>query len=204
MFSAALHGFILAFGLIIPLGVQNIFVFNQGVLHKSLRPILPVVVIAAICDSLLIILAVTGVSLLVLGIPWVKNLLLGGGTLFLVYMGWVTWSNTPNTTQKEEEVLYAPRKQIAFALSVSLLNPHAIIDTIGVLGTSSLKYVGNEKIAFALACIVISWTWFFGLGLAGTVTGRVDNNGKFIFLLNKGSALIILGVAFYLGQAFFK
>lgn len=30
MTEAIVHGMILAFGLILPLGVQNIFVFNQG------------------------------------------------------------------------------------------------------------------------------------------------------------------------------
>ena len=30
MSEAIIHGIILAFGLIIPLGVQNVFVFNQG------------------------------------------------------------------------------------------------------------------------------------------------------------------------------
>src|SRR5690625_4107051 len=33
--EALVHGIILAFGLIIPLGVQNIFIFNQGATHKS-------------------------------------------------------------------------------------------------------------------------------------------------------------------------
>ncbi|GGA41924.1 hypothetical protein GCM10007416_13560 [Kroppenstedtia guangzhouensis] len=27
---AFMHGFLLAFGLILPLGVQNVFIFNQG------------------------------------------------------------------------------------------------------------------------------------------------------------------------------
>lgn len=34
MLKAFIYGLILAFGLIIPLGVQNIFVFNQGASQK--------------------------------------------------------------------------------------------------------------------------------------------------------------------------
>ncbi|AKP77163.1 arginine exporter protein [Priestia megaterium Q3] len=30
MFTVVIHALLLAFGLILPLGVQNVFVFNQG------------------------------------------------------------------------------------------------------------------------------------------------------------------------------
>ncbi len=36
MSEAIIHGIILAFGLIIPLGVQNVFVFNQGALVNQI------------------------------------------------------------------------------------------------------------------------------------------------------------------------
>mgnify|MGYP001218790420 FL=1 len=49
-----LHGIILAFGLILPLGVQNIFVFNQGATHKKFTNALPVIITAGICDTILI------------------------------------------------------------------------------------------------------------------------------------------------------
>ena len=41
--EAILHGIILAFGLIVPLGVQNVFVFNQGALQPTFMRALPVV-----------------------------------------------------------------------------------------------------------------------------------------------------------------
>ena len=46
MTEAILHGIILAFGLIIPLGVQNVFVFNQGALQPKFSRALPVVITA--------------------------------------------------------------------------------------------------------------------------------------------------------------
>ena len=68
MTEAILHGIILAFGLIIPLGVQNVFVFNQGALQPTFMRALPVVITAGICDTILIVAAVSGVSLLVLDV----------------------------------------------------------------------------------------------------------------------------------------
>ncbi|MGG3891215.1 LysE/ArgO family amino acid transporter [Metabacillus fastidiosus] len=197
MISAVIHGFILAFGLILPLGVQNVFIFNQGATQRKFSRTLPVVITASICDTILITLAVLGVSVIVLGVYWIKIVLLTGGIIFLVYMGYTTWKSKPATTSSGEKALI-PKKQIVFAASVSLLNPHAIIDTIGVIGTSSISYSDTEKIGFTLACIITSWIWFFSLSLAGRQVGRLDNSGRFIIVLNKVSALIMWGTAIYL------
>ena len=72
------------------------------------------------------------------------------------------------------------------------------MDTIGVIGTSSISYLGIEKIGFTLACIVTSWIWFFSLALVGRQVGRLNNAGGFIAILNKVSSLIMWGTAIYL------
>lgn len=195
--SSVIHGVILALGLILPLGVQNVFVFNQGATQSTFKKTLPVIITAAICDTLLISLAVLGVSVIVLGVYWIKLILLTIGVIFLLYMGYVTWKSKPGTYSSDEKAL-APKKQVAFAASVSLLNPHAIMDTIGVIGTSSISYTGTEKLAFTLACITMSWIWFFSLALVGRQVGRLNNSGGFIAILNKVSALIMWGTAIYL------
>ena len=85
-----------------------------------------------------------------------------------------------------------------FAASVSLLNPHAILDTIGVIGTNALSYSGEERFVFTLTTIIISWCWFLGLALAGRMLGKMDTGGKFIGILNKISAFVVWGVAVYM------
>ena len=77
------HGFILALGLILPLGVQNVFVFSQGACQPKLSRTLPVVLTAGVCDTLLILVAVLGVSVAVLNFLWLKLLLLRAGVVFL-------------------------------------------------------------------------------------------------------------------------
>jgi L-lysine exporter family protein LysE/ArgO len=175
MISAMIHGLILAFGLILPLGVQNVFVFNQGAVQPKFTRALPVVLTASICDTLLISLAVLGVSVVVLGQAWIKLSLLGVGIIFIIYMGYVTWKMKPAHNSETVELI-ATKKQIVFAASVSLLNPHAILDTIGVIGTSSLTYTGSEKLAFTLSCIAVSWLWFFSLALIGRQAGKLDKS----------------------------
>jgi L-lysine exporter family protein LysE/ArgO len=197
MVGAMIHGFILALGLILPLGVQNVFVLNQGATQPRWVLSLPVVLTASLCDTFLILMAVFGISAVVLGSSWIKVTLISVGILFLLYMGYVTWKSRPKEGSHEVKNLTAG-KQIAFAASVSLLNPHAIMDTIGVIGTSSLSYTGMEKAAFAVVCIFVSWLWFLGLSIVGRLVGKIDQTGKFIVMLNKISAIIMWGTAIYL------
>ena len=51
MISVLLHGFILALGLILPLGVQNVFVFNQGAVQSRFVKALPAIITASLCDT---------------------------------------------------------------------------------------------------------------------------------------------------------
>lgn len=213
MLTAAIHGFLLAIPLIVPLGAQNVFVFNQGALQSKFIRTMPVVITAGLSDTLLISLAVMGVSVVVLSVFWLKSLLLTVGILFLLFMGWSTWRSKPNIGQGgvaqgeagENEVnqAFSAKKQVLFAASVSLLNPHAIMDTVGVIGTSSLKYEGLDKLAFTLACISVSWFWFFTLAIAGRFMGTLDKTGRIMLIVNKVSALVMWGAAVYIGMALF-
>ena len=198
MGNVIIHAVFLAFGLILPLGVQNIFVFQQGAYNRSFLRALPVVITAACCDTLLIVLAVSGVSVLVLGDAWLTTGLMLVGAAFLLYMGAMTWKSKPQPVRETGERA-SVRKQILFAISVSLLNPHAILDTIGVIGTSSLAYAGQERIAFTAACDSVSWLWFAFLALKGKWVGSLDSaDSRLMTIINKCSAVLIWGVALLL------
>ncbi|KRG09210.1 LysE/ArgO family amino acid transporter [Staphylococcus sp. NAM3COL9] len=193
MFQPLAHGFLLALGLILPLGAQNVFVFNQGANHKSIYKALPVIITAGLCDTLLIVLAVLGVSVILLTFPMLQISIYCIGLVFLIYMAWSLWK-----ARRDELKRYRPmtaNKQVGFAISVSLLNPHAIMDTIGVIGTSGAVYDGMDKVLFTISTVVISWVWFFFLAISGKMIGHIDKTGKYIMILNKVSAIIILIVA---------
>lgn len=197
MIQAIIHGLILALGLILPLGAQNVFVFNQGALQPKLTRALPVVITAGVCDTILIVAAVSGVSLLILTFEWLETIIMGIGILFLLYIGRSLW--TTNTMPAKLDVAqFSPKRQIIFAASVSLLNPHAILDTIGVIGSNALTYSGDERMAFTATTIIVSWCWFLGLALTGRLIGRLDTSGKFINSLNKVSAVVVWAVAVFM------
>lgn len=193
MLQPAVHGLLLALGLILPLGAQNVFVFNQGANHKSIYKSLPVIITAGLCDTLLILLAILGVSLILLSLPVLQITIYCIGIVFLSYMAWSLWTSHQYQLQTYKSM--TAKKQIGFALSVSLLNPHAIMDTIGVIGTSAAIYEGVEKVVFSIATVLVSWVWFFILAIVGKIIGYVDKTGKYILVLNKCSAIIIIIVA---------
>lgn len=196
--QALFHGIMLGFGLILPLGVQNIFIFNQGASQKKFSRALPAVLTASICDTILISLAITGVSVIFLSFEWLKIILFFVGFLFLSYMGWVMWKSSPGSDAHQQNSPLDTRRQIVFATSVSLLNPHAILDTIGVIGTSSLLYIDGEKWMFAIAVIGVSWFWFISLALVGRKIQKFDNSGTLFKRINQVSAVIIWFMALYI------
>lgn len=198
MITAIVHGIVLAFGLILPLGPQNTFVIAQGASQPSLLRALPAVVAAGLCDTLLIGVAVFGVSVAVLGVPWLRVALVVGGVVFLAIVGVLLWRNGGGADDGEGATgAFSARRQMAFAASVSLLNPHAILDTIGVIGPSALAYTGAERIAFAVACVAVSWAYFLGLALLGRMASGISGVKRW---LSRGSAVIMWGTALYLAS----
>ena len=195
MMPAFLTGYLLALGLILPLGPQNAFILSQGATQPRLVRALPAVVAAACCDTLLVMMAVLGVSVVVLAVPWVRIVLLVAGIGFLAVMGWLTWRAKVGDETDPEATAWPVRRQVTFAASVSLLNPHAILDTIGVIGTNSLSYAGQARAAFTAGVILNSWLFFFGLAVAGRLVGRWGGVRRW---LNRASAVIMWISAGYL------
>ncbi|WP_368909120.1 LysE/ArgO family amino acid transporter [Staphylococcus epidermidis] len=190
MLQPLIHGLLLALGLILPLGAQNVFVFNQGANQKKIIKALPVIITAGLCDTFLIVIAILGVSLILISMPTLQLFIYIIGFLFLMYMAWSLWTEKPSNIEEIEPM--PAKKQILFALSVSLLNPHAIMDTVGVIGTSASVYDGYDKVVFSLATISVSWIWFVFLAILGRITGKIDKSGKYIVILNKVSSVIVI------------
>lgn len=195
---AFVHGFCLALGLILPLGVQNLFVFQQGMAQPRLRGALPVIITAALCDTALIMLAVGGISVLFVKFAVVKQAMIIGGACMLFYMGYVNWQSSPSDEATHDQSALSPKRQVMFAVSVSILNPYALLDIIGVIGTSSLQYYGEEKIIFMLSCILVSWCWFLGLGIVGRWFGSLPDFGEKMVIINKISSIFIWGTGLFL------
>lgn len=194
MLHALFFGMLFAFGLVLPLGPQNIFVINQGAKNHKLHVIGTIVLTAALCDTALILIAVFGVGVIVLEIAWIKYVMLSAGILFLLYLGVMFWRSPPAVIS-ETSVTISLKKMILMTMAVSLLNPAALIDAIITIGSASLVFSGELRIAFTLGCIATSWLWFTGLAMFGKQLQRVDSIRR---NLNKISAVLMWLAASYL------
>jgi L-lysine exporter family protein LysE/ArgO len=198
MTSLFIYSTILAFGLITPIGIVNLYVIQQGIIQRNLIRNIPVIVGAGLADTLLIAASVTGVSVLIMGIPWLHGVMLLAGIGFLLVMGVLTWRAKPSEGCSEQADKSRLLKQGLYIWTITVFNPHAIVDTVGVIGTASLQFTGTEKVAFTVTTILVSWVWYFGLAVVGRLLGNRFRSQTFLIRLNRFSACVMWAAASYI------
>ncbi|KTD57571.1 LysE/ArgO family amino acid transporter [Legionella shakespearei] len=161
------NGLILGLSLIMALGPQNIFLIKQGARknHAALSAL-----VCFICDIILVCASVAGLHQLLLAHPTLQIWMIWFGSAFLLY--YAVNALRSSFSKKDKATAQAPqphnRKQIIlFALGFSLLNPHAIIDSLVIIGGGSRQFPDHE-FAFLAGVITASLLWFSSL----TVTIR--------------------------------
>ncbi|PKN09188.1 MAG: amino acid transporter [Deltaproteobacteria bacterium HGW-Deltaproteobacteria-8] len=167
------QGFGLSLGLIVAIGAQNVFVLTQGA--RGHRPWL-VAGVCTVCDGLLIGAGVGGVGRAASQAPLASGLLGLAGVLFLAIYGLRALNNALRGASLglDTEVEAAPLGAILLtALGVSLLNPHALLDTVVLIGGLSSRLDATGRLSFGLGAVLASGCWFFALSLGGRLLAPV-------------------------------
>ena len=160
-----IEGFLLALSLIVPIGAQNSFVLRQGLIGTH---ILPIVLICACSDAILIAVGVAGLSILTNMIDGLTDFLRYGGAAFLLVYAAVSlrraWigSATPDTSPGNS----ASSKLgpiVALIIGFTWLNPHVYLDTVILLGSIAAQY-GDQSWRFGVGAMTASFVFFFSLG----------------------------------------
>lgn len=199
---AFLKGIFLGLSLVMPLGPLNIFIFNNSAIQQRFFAILPVILVASLCDLGLIYFAVTGVDV-ISTITWFKPLLMSVGIAFLFYMGTKMWREASPVIM-ETATPRGVSSQIFSSMTLSLLNPHAILDTFVVIGAVSATYVGFDKHLFTAGCMFSDFAWFFFLGLFGFFLRHIPNGPKIFFFINRFSAVVMIYLGLQLSVDLFR
>ncbi|WP_025274103.1 LysE/ArgO family amino acid transporter [Haloglycomyces albus] len=171
MAATYVTGLLLGLALIIPIGAQNVFVLSQG-LTMGMPRALWAVVAAGICDTLLIVLGAAGAGVLIGNVPGLREILLAGGAAFLVYLAVDSLRAKVTDDGMTTTAVTSPRGVIAKTASVSLLNPHAILDTVVVIGAAIAAQQVAGRTAFAAGALTASWIWFLLLAGAAAAFRR--------------------------------
>ncbi|MDY0984714.1 L-lysine exporter [Microbacterium sp. CFBP9023] len=177
----------LGLSLIVAIGAQNVFVLRQGVRREH---VLPVVIICAVSDALLIAAGVAGLGFVISAAPWLVVVARWAGALFLLAYGILAarraWrggeelrvdrtgaeGSAPGSgggTTTATRTALAP--VIATVLALTWLNPHVYLDTVLMLGSIAATH-GDERWLFAAGAIAASILWFTALGFGARYLGR--------------------------------
>lgn len=197
--TALLAGLALGLALIVPIGAQNVFVFGQGVALGMPRALWAVAG-AGLCDTLLIVLGATGASALLDSVPGLRPAMLAAGALFLAYLGVKSLRAKPSELA-DETGAWSPARTLRRTAAVSLLNPHAVLDTVGVLGAAIAAQAAASRAVFAAGAVAASWIWFLLLASAATGLRKFMTKERRVWF-DRASGLVLLVFAAWLAYEF--
>jgi L-lysine exporter family protein LysE/ArgO len=159
-----LSGLALGLSMILPIGPQNVFVLDQGLLGGVRRGLLAAAT-AGCCDTVLILAGAAGMSAVFGAARWLETLLLCLGAGFLLVLG------AASLRRQTEDVAASVRPSrgsvVLTCVGVSWGNPHAILDTVVILGSAILAQRPGSRPLFAAGAITASWLFFALLALGG-------------------------------------
>ncbi|MDQ3403929.1 MAG: LysE family transporter [Actinomycetota bacterium] len=164
-------GMLVGLAMIIPIGPQNIFLINQGFAVGMPRALVAVTA-AGVCDTILISLGGAGTAAAMNSVPWLKKFLLLGGALFLTYLAAQSFRTEVVKLENQGNGGIRWTKVIAQCASVSVLNPHAVLDVVGVLGVAIASQSPEHRSVFAAGTVSASWVWFLVLALSASLLRR--------------------------------
>ncbi len=192
--SAYAAGLLLSASLIAAIGAQNAFVLGQGLRRDY--PITTAAVCSA-CDALLIGLGVAGAGVALNAHPGMSRLMGAlGGVFVIVYGVLAAWRaiGPDNAALGTGAAVRGRRAVIGGALAVSLLNPHAYLDAMLLIGGVAAQFPASARPAFAAGAVSVSVIWFFGLGLGAASLSRKLATPATWRIVNAVTAVMMLGI----------
>mgnify|MGYP002628219670 FL=1 len=162
--SAGFEGALISLSLIVAIGAQNAFVIRQGL---SNRHVLLVCTICAFSDAILIGLGVFGFGEFLSNSSSIAEIIEWMAISFLVIYSMMrfraAWKGNMLEIEDTDNV-FSAKKTAMITMGFTWLNPHVYLDTTVLLGTASLQFQGDEKIAFAIGAMSSSFIFFYSLG----------------------------------------
>ena len=160
--TPVLFGFVTGLSLIVAIGAQNAFVLRQGIRNEH---VLPVVILCAVSDLVLIVAGVAGVGALVNAYPQLMTIARYGGAAFLLGYGLLAARRAlqPAVMTPGDAGSARLPAVLLTCLALTFLNPHVYLDTVVLLGTLASQQ-GDGRWRFGAGAALASLVWFFGLG----------------------------------------
>lgn len=187
-------GFGIALGLIAAIGAQNAYVLRQGIAG---RQVAISVAVCVICDTVLMIFGVYGMSAIIAFWPPFESITRIGGALLLFVFGGICFRSAFNNKSLTAGGRVVESFWPAFwtILGVTLLNPHVYLDTLIFIGGIGAQYGPADQFSFAVGAISASWVWFVALGYGARLLRPTFGNPKAWTILDTGIGVLMWSIA---------
>lgn len=190
------NGLLLGFALVAPIGMQNLYVFNNA-LSNSLQHAYLYSMLIWIANSSFVLFAYFGFGTLVNAYLLLKIIVMFVGSFLVIWMGAIILRTSQAIQLKTEQNGMTVKKALTSALIVSWANPQAIID--GSLTLSAFRgTLNNQEVwPFVLGIVAATFIWFNAITfIISLLKTRLPRN--IIFWFNVVSGTILIGYGFYL------
>jgi len=202
IFFSYLQGLLLGFSLIIAIGAQNLFVFNQGLIGKY---VMIVCLFCSLSDALLILIGYSGLYLIIENNVILQNFIILIGFLWLLGYGVLKIREGLYFDQESNLDIQISHtnnrnlyKTILAISGITWLNPHVYLDTVFLIGSISNSVQSEKQFSFLLGTISSSFLFFFFLGYMGFKIGPLIKSPNLWKKINISLGIIMIMISFNL------
>ncbi|WP_326907767.1 LysE/ArgO family amino acid transporter [Sedimentibacter sp. MB31-C6] len=201
MIETIIKGFTIGIAYVAPIGMQNMYVINTAMTQSRSR-MYQVAIITILFDISLALACFFGMGALIEAVPIIKKIMLGLGSIAIIWIGIQLIRSTPklNTSVETKKTLL----QVAFScFLVTWANPQALIDGTLLFGGFRASLPAEMAKYFIIGSSLASFVWFGSLGTIVSVFKKVFNE-KALKVINVVCGIIIIYYGIKLGINFFN
>lgn len=201
MLETLLKGFTIGIAYVAPIGMQNLYVINTAMTQSRTR-LYFTVLITTFFDISLALACFFGMGAIIEAVPLVKLILLGAGSVAIIWIGIGLIRSTPklDKTIDTKKTLW---QIVMTCFMVTWANPQAIIDGTMLFGGFRASLPSDMAKFFILGSSLSSIVWFTGVGTIVSIFKKAFNE-KVLKIINVACGLIIVYYGIKLGIEFFR
>ena len=188
-----LQGLTMGLAYVAPIGLQNLFVINSALTQKRSRVYITALIVI-LWDVSLGVACFLGAGALMQAVPWLQKVILGLGSLIVVYIG-VGLLRAKASLEGGKDVNIPIWKLFTTAFVVTWMNPQALIDGTMMLGAFRATLPAGTDVPFICGFGSASVIWFLTVSTLVSLLGSKFNE-KVLNVINKvcGAVIIFYGL----------
>lgn len=191
-----LRGILVGFAFVAPIGMQNIYMFNNALSNKMSKALLYNFLVW-FCDALFSFAAFYGIGALISANEIVKIIVMLVGGALTSYIGFNIIRSAKQTAIGSDSKKQTLKQALMTALIVSWGNPQAMIDGTMMLGASRATLTFEQSILFITGVVTASFIWDHGITIGFNLL-RDKLPKKFLLAINLISGIIVTIYGLYL------